>query len=125
MKIKIENYKKLYCVYMIKDTITQKVYIGSTSNLLCRLANHISAFKKGCRACSSSKILENDSYTFEVLRDGLNDGDVKESERSFILAYSDRCVNINIPIVMTMPEYRKQYYKKNKPMMVYDSTMND
>ena len=53
MKIEIENYQKTYYVYMIKDTITKMVYIGSTSNLLCRIANHISQYKKGCTLCSS------------------------------------------------------------------------
>lgn len=112
MKIEIENYQKTYYVYMIKDTITKMVYIGSTSNLLCRIANHISQYKKGCTLCSSSKVLKNDSYTVEVLRSGLNENTVKQSERDFILAYADRCVNINLPSVISQEEYKKEYAKK-------------
>ena len=112
MKIEIENYQKTYYVYMIKDTITKMVYIGSTSNLLCRIANHISQYKKGSTLCSSSKVLKNDSYTVEVLRSGLNENTVKQSERDFILAYADRCVNINLPSVISQEEYKKEYAKK-------------
>jgi len=97
---------------MIKDTITQKVCIGSTSNLLCRIANHISSFKNGNSLCSSAKVLENDSYVIEVLRSGLNHETAKESERNFIVAYAERCVNINLPSVISPEEYKKKYAKK-------------
>ena len=125
MKIKIENYTKSYCVYMIKDTVSQKVYVGSTSNLLCRLANHISSFKKGNCLCSSAKAFENSSYVFEVLRNDLTKNNVKEVERTFIIAYGDRCVNLNLPIVIPIADYRKQYYNKTKPIMMYDNAMTD
>ena len=43
--MQIYNHIKMYCVYAIKCNLTNKTYIGSTSNLTNRLGNHISGLK--------------------------------------------------------------------------------
>ena len=42
----INNFVKKYSIYAIKCNKTNNVYVGSTSNLLNRLGNHISSYKK-------------------------------------------------------------------------------
>ena len=45
--MQIQNFKKSFVVYAIKCNVLNKTYIGNTSNLTNRLANHISSFKSG------------------------------------------------------------------------------
>ena len=114
----IENFTKKYLIYSIKCSVTNKIYIGSTSNLTMRLNTHISSFKKGCSSCYSKIVLENNNYTVAVLKDGILSKDgAKSSEYHFIQAYGSECINKNKPILMNMKEYQLIYqseYRRKK-----------
>ena len=51
--MEIQNFPKKYLIYSIRCNITNKIYIGSTSNQTSKLNTHISCFKKGCSSCYS------------------------------------------------------------------------
>ena len=44
--MQIYNHSKMYCVYSITCNLTNKIYVGSTSNFTNRLRHHISTHKK-------------------------------------------------------------------------------
>jgi len=117
--MQIQNFTKKYLIYSIKCNVTNKIYIGSTSNLTARLNTHISSFKTGCSSCYSKLILENNNYTVAVLKDDiLSKEDAKSAEYHFIEAYNNQCINKNKPILMNMKEYQmnyqSEYRRKNK-----------
>ena len=117
--MQIQNFTKKYLIYSIKCNVTNKIYIGSTSNLTARLNTHISSFQTGCSSCYSKLILENNNYTVAVLKDGIfSKQDAKSSEYHFIQAYGSECINKNKPILMNMKEYQliyqSEYRRKNK-----------
>ena len=49
----INNFVKTYCVYTVRCNKTGKTYVGSTSNLLNRIGNHVSSCKSGTSKCTS------------------------------------------------------------------------
>ena len=111
--MEIYNHTKMYCVYAIKWYVTNKIYIGSTSNITNRLGNHISSFKSGKLSCYSKYVLENDNYTISVLKDNIDSKqEAKESEHHFISAYGDQRINNNKPILIDMKEYQRNYQKE-------------
>ena len=65
----INGYLKTYIIYCIKCNITNKVYIGSTSNLTARINTHLSSFKTNTSKCSSRFVLSNNNYQISVLVD--------------------------------------------------------
>ena len=110
----INGYLKTYIIYCIKCNITNKVYIGSTSNLTARINTHLSSFKTNTSKCSSRFVLSNKNYQISVLVDKIVSKEIaKVKENDFIRAYGDEiCVNINKPIVgLTMKEYQHDYQK--------------
>ena len=111
--MQIQNFRKSFVVYAIKCNLSNKTYIGSTSNLTNRLANHISLFKSGKSSCYSKYVLENDNYMISVLKDNINSKqEAKESEHHFISAYSDQCIINNKPILIDIKEYQRNYQKE-------------
>ena len=116
--MEIQNFTKKYLIYTIKCNATNKIYIGSTSNLTSRINTHISSFKKNCSSCSSKLVLQNNNYSVAVLKDNiLTKQEAKSSEYFFIKAYANECVNKNIPILVDMKEYHQNYqleYKRKK-----------
>ena len=117
--MEIINFTKKYLIYSIRCNVTNKIYIGSTSNLTMRLNTHISSYETGCSSCYSKLILENSNYTVVVLKDNiLSKEDAKSAEYHFIEGYSDQVVNKNKPILMNMKEYQliyqTEYRRKNK-----------
>ena len=117
--MQIQNFTKKYLIYSIKCNVTNKIYIGSTSNLTARSITHISSFKTGCSSCYSKLILENNNYTVAVLKDEiLSKEDAKSAEYHFIEAYNNQCINKNKPILMNMKDYQmiyqSEYRRKNK-----------
>ena len=69
--MQIQNFKKSFVVYAIKCNVLNKTYIGNTSNLTNRLANHISSFKSGKSSCYSKYVLEHGNYMISVLKDNI------------------------------------------------------
>jgi len=117
--MEIQNFIKKYLIYTIKCNVTNRIYIGSTSNLTSRLNTHISSYKSGCCSCYSKIVLENNNYTVAVLKDNiLSKNEAKKAEYHFIEGYSDQVVNKNKPILMNMKEYQmiyqSQYRRRNK-----------
>ena len=111
--MQIQNFRKSFVVYAIKCNLSNKTYIGSTSNLTNRLANQISSFKSGKSSCYSKYVLENDNYMISVLKDNIESKeDAKESEHYFISAYGDQSINNNKPILIDMKEYQRNYQKE-------------
>jgi predicted GIY-YIG superfamily endonuclease len=102
-KVVIENFQKEYIVYKIECNLTQKVYIGHTSNLTSRINTHISSFKSGNLSCTSSKILSSNDYKISVLRRGIYDKtEASKAELNFIIGYGSQfCVNKNKPCFLT------------------------
>ena len=108
----ISGFQKEYMIYAIKCNITNKIYVGSTSNLTTRISVHLSSFKQGVSTCSSVLVLEKGNYDISVLRDKiLTKEESKKAELNFINAYGDACVNKNRPILIEMAEYQKIYQK--------------
>ena len=122
--MQINNYIKTFSIYSIRDNTNQNIYIGSTSNLTSRINTHISSFKSGNFACSSSKVLENNNYTIDVLISGLNKDETKHSELNFINAYGTKCINTNKPIIISSVEYQQLYQKKYRDLKKKVSILN-
>ena len=113
-------------VYKICSHSTDKVYIGSTTQLLCsRLSGHVRHFKINCYV-SSSEIIGLGDYYIELLCD--YPCERKEQlcakEGEYIRQYKDKCVNKCIA-GRTKQEYNeenkeiraekhKQYRENNK-----------
>lgn len=118
--MEILNYKKTFSVYSIKCNVTNKIYIGSTSNLTSRICNHLSTYKKGNSKCYSRFVLENNDYTISVLKNNLeNKEQAFECEYNFIKAYGDETINKNKPMLIDAKEYQRNYqaeYRKNKKL---------
>lgn len=114
--MQINNYLKTYIIYCIKCNITNKVYIGSTSNLTSRINTHLSSFKTNTSKCSSRFVLSKQNYQITVLLDKIdNKEQAKIKERDFMTAYGDACINLNKPIIgMTIQQYQKIYQKEYK-----------
>jgi len=108
----ISGFQKEFLIYMIKCNITNKIYIGSTSNLTTRISVHLSSFKQGVSTCSSVAVLEKGDYNISVLRNKIQSKEeTKKAELNFIDAYGDMCINKNRPILIDMAEYQKIYQK--------------
>jgi len=108
--MEIYNHTKMYCVYAIKCNATNKIYIGSTSNITNRLRHHISTFKTNTSTCSSKLILENRNYNVSVLRkDILTQQLAKQAEYNFIKGYGSDCVNKNTPVLVDFKQYQREY----------------
>jgi predicted GIY-YIG superfamily endonuclease len=100
----------MYCVYSITCNITNKIYVGSTSNITNRLRHHISTHKNHKSTCSSKLILENINYNVSVLRkDILTKEAAKQAEYNFIKGYGEDCVNKNTPVLIDLKQYQKEY----------------
>ena len=118
-------------IYKIVCNTTGKIYIGSTTVLLCkRLASHVNAYRKG-KYTSSKEILDGGNYSTVLIEN--MECDTKEQllrkERHYI--ESIERVNKYRPIVSVeekkekekeykqlnkeaIVEQKKQYYNKNK-----------
>ena len=108
--MQIYNHIKMYCVYSITCNITNKIYIGSTSNITNRLRHHISTHKNNKSTCSSKLILENRNYNVSVLRkDILTKEAAKQAEYNFIKGYGADCINKNTPILVDFKQYQREY----------------
>ena len=108
--MEIYNHTKTYCVYAIKCNNTNKIYIGSTSNITNRLRHHVSTQKNNKSTCSSQLILENRNYNVSVLRkDILTKQAAKEAEYNFIKGYGADCVNKNTPVLVDFKQYQREY----------------
>ena len=108
----INNFVKKYSIYAIKCNKTNNVYVGSTSNLLNRLGNHISSYKKGKSKCTSRFVLALNDFTCEVIMDNLTKDEAKATEYHFIEGYGKLCVNKNKPVLCDIKEYQKVYQKE-------------
>ena len=108
--MEIYNHTKMYYVYSIKCNVSNKIYIGSTSNITNRLRHHISTHKNNKSTCSSKLILENRNYNVCVLRkDILTKQLAKECEYKFIKGYGEQCINQNIPVLVDFKQYQREY----------------
>jgi predicted GIY-YIG superfamily endonuclease len=108
--MEIYNHTKMYRVYSIKCNLTNKIYVGSTSNITNRHRHHISTFKTKTRTCSSKFILGKGHYIVSVLRkDILTKQLAKECEHTFIKGYGADCVNKNTPILCDFKQYQREY----------------
>jgi len=103
-------------VYKIVCNTTGKVYIGSTTVLLCkRLAGHVNKYKRGVYT-SSKEILEGGNYSIVLIENV--ECDTKEQllkkERYYI--ESTKCVNKRHPItsIEEKKEQAKEYKQLNK-----------
>ena len=125
--MEIYNHTKSYCVYAIKCNLTNKIYIGSTSNITNRLRHHISTHKNNKSTCSSKIILEKGNYNVSVLRkDILTKQAAKEAEYNFIKGYGSDCVNKNTPVLVSFQQYQREYQqnlrKKKRLLSEQEST---
>ena len=113
----INNFVKSYVIYSIKCNKTNNIYVGSTSNLINRIANHITTCKKNNSKCTSRYVLEKNDFLVEVIRSDLTKEEAKKAEFHFIEAYGDKCVNKNKTVLIDKIEYQKIYqlnYRNNK-----------
>jgi predicted GIY-YIG superfamily endonuclease len=113
----INNFITTYVVYSITCNLSQNVYVGSTSNLINRIANHITTCKKNNSKCTSRYVLEKNDFKVDVIRSNLTKEEAKKSEFHFIEAFGDKCINKNKPMLIDKIEYQKIYqlnYRNNK-----------
>ena len=115
-----DNLPKKYLIYMICCNITNKKYVGHTSNLTSRLAVHASAYKKQSCMCTSQEAFENDSYNGIVLEDNLeNKVKAKEREAFYMGVLQHSVLNKNRPILIDMKDYQKVYQKEYRQKAKY------
>ena len=113
--MEIFNIQKIYLIYALHCKVTDRYYIGSTSNLNARLNTHLSSYKTGCSKCYSRFILEANNYELLILKNNIQDKQIcKQFEANFISAYGSSCVNKNKPILIDMKTYHKEYYLQRK-----------
>lgn len=113
----INSFVKQYVVYSITCNQTQNVYVGSTSNLINRIANHITTCKKNNSKCTSRFVLEKNDFRVDVIRNNLTKEEAKKAEFHFIEAYGDMCINKNKPMLIDKEQHQKIYqlnYRNNK-----------
>jgi hypothetical protein len=106
-----DNLPKKFLIYAICCNVTNKKYIGSTSNLTSRLAVHLSSYKNKTSTCSSVEIFKNDNYNCIILQDNLEKNQIKERELFFIKVFEHNIVNKYRPMLEDMKEYQKEYQK--------------
>jgi len=113
--MEIFNLRKTYLIYALHCKVTDRYYIGSTSNLNARLNTHLSSYKTKCSRCYSRFILEGNNYELLILKNNIQDKQIcKRFEATFISAYGNECVNKNRPILVDMKTYHKEYYLQRK-----------
>ena len=113
----INNFITTYVVYSITCNQSQNVYVGSTSNLINRIANHITTCKKNNSKCTSRYVLEKNDFKVDVILSDLTKEEAKKAEFHFIEGYGNKCVNKNKPMLIDKIEYQKIYqlnYRNNK-----------
>lgn len=112
-------------IYKIWSPLTDKIYIGSTTQPLCnRMSNHRTCYKLWLKGyvrpsgmpasnCSSFRILEIDpDCKIELLKKfPCNNKTELENEERAIMDLLDNCVNVNKGKSFD-PEYMKNYKKK-------------
>ena len=107
--MEIYNHTKIYCVYSLKCNLTNKIYVGSTSNITNRLRHHISTHKNNKSTCSSKLVLTNGNYNVSVLRKNiLTKQAAKQAEYNFIKGYGVDCIK-NTPILVDFKQYQREY----------------
>ena len=113
--MEIFNIQKIYLIYALHCKVTDRYYIGSSSNLNARLNTHLSSYKTGCSKCYSRFILEGNNYELLLLKNNIQDKQIcKKFESNFISAYGSSCVNKNRPILVDIKQYHKEYYLQRK-----------
>jgi len=107
-------------IYKIVCNTTGKVYIGSTTVLLCkRLACHVNDYKRG-KCITSKEILDGGNYSIVLIENV--ECDTKEQllkrERHYIESIT--CVNKRCPIISVeeAKEKSKEYYENNKELLL-------
>lgn len=108
------NYKngKIYCIRSHK---TDKIYIGSTTQILCkRMTGH----KRKLQNCTSKIIMSYGDAYIELIEEYpcKNKMELNKKEGEYIRKFKDICVNRCIA-GRTPTEYIKEYYKKNKELI--------
>ena len=91
----INNFVKTYVVYSITCNQSQNVYVGSTSNLINRIANHITTCKKNNSKCTSRYVLEKNDFKVDVI---LSDLTKEEAKRQNFILLKDTEINALIKI---------------------------
>ena len=74
-------------IYKITDKISNKVYIGQSSNLASRFNAHISDFENGKGLKKHNPELQIENLTFEIIEICENEEDLDERERYWIKYY--------------------------------------
>ena len=107
-------------VYKIVCNTTGKVYIGSTTVLLCkRLAEHVNKYKRGVYT-SSKEILDGGNYSIVLIENVECETKEQLLRRERYYIESIECVNKYRPIVSVEEakakhkEYHKEYRENNK-----------
>ena len=108
----ILGYREIYSIYCIKCLTTNKYYVGSTTYVPGRIKHHLCSFKSGKSTCTSKFVLENNNFQVSILKDNImTKEEAKVAELNFINSFSDSCVNVNKPMLVSMKEYQKVYQK--------------
>ena len=92
----ISGFQKEYMIYAIKCNTTNKIYIGSTSNLTSRISVHLSSFKQGVITCRSALVLQNNNYNISVLREKFKQKKKQKKQNSILLMRTAMHVLIRI-----------------------------
>ena len=115
-----DNLPKKYLIYMICCNITNKKYVGHTSNLTSRLAVHASTYKKQSCMCTSQEVFKNNNFNCIVLEENLeNKEKAKEREAFCMGVFEHSVVNKNRPILIDMKDYQKAYQKEYRQKAKY------
>lgn len=76
------------CVYLIRNTVNEKVYVGQTKNFVVRKAVHLYAARKGCERPLYRAIRKygEDAFVFEILEE-CDDSLINDREQYWISQY--------------------------------------
>jgi len=101
-------------IYAIRSHLTDKIYIGSTTQILCkRLSGHIRDFNYK-QNVSSKLILEKPDYYIELIENYPCNSkeELFRKEGEIIRKYKDKCVN-----VLIAGRTRDEWYNENKTIL--------
>lgn len=87
----------MYYIYILRNVVNQKIYIGQTKNMKNRWASHISEMKRNKVQTPIYKALRKygpDNFTYEVIVCSKTQEGINEAEISIIIQYDSRNMSV-------------------------------
>ena len=104
-------------IYMIKNTTTGKVYIGSSRHILYRAKAHDYSFRKGtCNYKFLEDVQKGHKFVLEIIEkcDNIARYQLRDKEEEYVRKFNAYSEGYNTACV---PTYKPEYYKDNKTVL--------